>query len=443
MFEPGYKLVLLLYLTGLASFLPSLFEIDPQVPSTVLLLVGGCYLVRHWPVARRLLAKRSFLLWTVLLAFWPLAQFVLLRLGGELVNFRDLGIAMRDSTLLLGAGVVAHVHGWRELQRVLLAALVIVAIGFVLNWIWPQEFLRVSFFQSEVGEFRGRASSFFKNSGRAYVGVTLIALLLTADISRWRLRARLGTLLAMWTLTALTGSRSGLLTALVATGLILWTLRGDLLRQLRFSRQLAVVSAVAAVAIGSVVALLSLGWVGQGFISERYEELARRLTFFTSLGSIDELTAEKSVLVRLEAQRTYLALIAERPFLGHGPAQNRELIAAGSLHRTSHNTFLAGAFDYGVPYALFLLLVIAGLLRARPAAAGADGPSATIVRQVGVLLLIGCLVTAEMFSDPAVIAMLGAVLAFKVAPAKVLRLPASERAVSRPLVHGEAYPAAG
>lgn len=430
MIDAGYKLVFLLYLTGLATFLPSFIEIEAQYTSLALLALNCLYLFHYWPIVRQLLGKRSFQRWAVLLFLWPLLQVLLLMLGGEEASPRSLGVPLRDATLLLCGAVFVYRHGWAELRRLIGIAFVITVIGFVLNWIWPDEFARVSYFQEESAEFHGRAASFFKNAGRAYTGVVLYALLLTADISKLSLRSKVATVLGMWVLTALTGSRSGLLCALAATMLIGWSMRNELRGRLRFSRQLAVAAVILVAMIGSALAVLALSWVGEEFVSEKYESLAERWGFLGKLGSMKVLQEDQSISARLAAQRTYLALIAERPLLGHGPVESRALLDIGILDSTSHNAFLEAAFDYGIPYAFFLALVLVAMVRTRLGAAPAAGLQGTVIRNFGAVVLIVCFATSEILANPAVIAMLGAVLGFKTAPARVLGL--ASRSASGP-----------
>lgn len=219
-------------------------------------------------------------------------------------------------TVLCGYSIGRVLGEWRRIRPIFVLALVVHTASVVLDWLFPGIL--------SVSALDGRPAGFVINpNGTAFIAVTLLTALLAWNrgISVWREVWILA--LALVTIV-LSGSRGGLLAALVVISLFLFRVSfygSDYREMLKHL--------VAALAVGTMlVAVIA----GTALLSEsRLLEIA------------DEgLWVNDASQERLLALETSWKLIAVAPWFGHGSGYSYTL-AIGP-----HNVFLRTWIDHGI-----------------------------------------------------------------------------------------------
>ena len=257
-----FELSLLLNLTSISVYIPTLGI--PGAPVAVaFVLVNLLYLGLHWPVARRLLSKRSILEWMVYLLVWPVVFTLLLALARaplDLVTAAKFHLTI--TSLVLASGVYVYREGWERFRKLAALALAIAAIGFVGQWLVPGLFQRYTA-EGGMPDFQGRTHGFFGGPNAAAQGVAMLTVVTVATLRKTGNLAKFVPVLLMLAMAVATGSRSGMALTGVVALVLAWQMKGSL--HLGGRRLLPGVGAGGLAAAGlilGVVGFVALGWLG-------------------------------------------------------------------------------------------------------------------------------------------------------------------------------------
>jgi len=420
-----FGFVLLFNLAGLSSIVALLSSgARAGEVGALLLACNLAYLAHRWPSARRLLGEKLILAWLFVFA-WPAVNTLLLMILGEIAMSpadyaKNAATALLRATLLLSAAVYVQVAGWNSVRKIGHAAIAVTVFGFVLALLYPGLFASATDMVDAEGS-TGRAFGFFLQPNRAAPSVVVILVLILTDLRRHDLRASLGKILLVVGLAVATGSRGGILLALVVATVWLWSLRRELgginwgLKGLR-----AAMRWVALAAVAGVLVLAALGALGSFLTSRNMTTVGDRLTSLVQLASFESVTSDKSVAARLKAQRTYLGLIAEKPLLGHGPNAVWDYLASSDLERYSHNTFLENAFENGIPHVVVICCALFMSFRQRHRRQVESLLHSNAISQLLALIAFESMIAGGVLQIRGLIVVLGTLLAFQLSPQRVL-----------------------
>ncbi len=422
------QLSLLLNLTGLYSVDVIFFSSSRGLVATILLLFNAFYLAYRWPVASRFLRTEPFVLWLVLICLWPIAHTLLLIVIGDVKlapsNFlRMAGIHLYLATLLLCSGIFVAVRGWKRLQSTVWASVAVTIFGFLLGWLTPAFLSRKAQQTGNIeGEAGGRAFGFFLEPNRAVLAIVALGVVFLTDLDKKRPVRQLLKIVLLMALVAATGSRGGMLVAFGVATVCLWEMRHYLVdRKFRLHEVLAASRWLLVFGTFAAMAFLVLGLLAEELAHRNIGSLGSRIGFFTKLQSIDEIAADRSIEARLKAQRAYLDLIAEEPFLGHGPGESGSVLASGDLVRRSHSYLMERSFEYGILYILFFGIVLVKTYTHRHRRSVERILNSNAVTQLLLAIFCASMVAGGVLMIRGLIAVLGALLACQIFPHRQLR----------------------
>lgn len=414
-----FELSLLLNLTSISVYLQTLGL--PSAPLSIFfVIINLLYLGHHWPTTSRLLAKRSIVEWVIYLAVWPAVSVILLVIANaelELVPFVKASLTL--TSLVLASALYVSLRGWERFRKLAMIALVIVALGFVLQWIIPSLFQRYTASGGGEPELLGRAHGFFGGPNAAAQGIVMLTVVVLAALRETSNQAKILPVATMLILVVATGSRSGMVMSAAMAGLIGWQMRGSLRVGRRKLLPELGVGALAVAAVAMMVAAFAvLPWLGGRLQGGKYQVLGQRIVFWTEVGSTGDVLEEKSLATRLEAQVRYIGEIAKEPILGYGVS----FYGRGLGTKTSHSLFLSQAFKHGVLYSLFLIYLLWRLFWTKSAVPQA-APLARVASNAVLVIVISGLAMAGVLMVRPITVAVGAILGAKVFPMRALRDP--------------------
>jgi hypothetical protein len=396
MIDKLFLVNLILNATGLFRFLAPQFGVEIGNISFALLAFNAYYLLTKWSHLTLLFRRTDMRYWAFILVLWPFYTI----LYAPSLEIREVGLALYYFSLFCGAVVYTMANGLTAMHRIVSISLGISAVGLVLSMVVPEYFQRVALLADARTMYLGRSFGFFMQPNAAAIG---FALLFFGWFSLWRHKNTIMGVVALVTflgLILLTGSRVGVVVAVVVIGLLLassW--RSQLPPILAFRRSYLKVLLLGACLLGGLfwtTRYLSSADYKEGSLLDRISMLMR---FRLAASCIRE---DKSVRYRLAAQRVYWALIKKEPLSGHGLGAETHYSENGPIDRTSHSTILTCWMEYGIfyPIALCLLMVRLYLSRRRARAEGAFG-SNSIFQFVFIVLFLftasGNLLSARVF----------------------------------------------
>lgn len=428
-----FSLVLLLNLTGLFSFVAPLLNVKVATVSVLMLALNLAYLGYRAPRAWTAVQRLPVAAWLVVVLAWPLLTVAY----APVLSLRNIGLQLYYASLLVAATVYVSVCGWRAMQRLAGAAVVVTLFGLLLSAAMPELFAAVARLTESRDQFNGRPFGFFMQPNMAaensiYMSVLWLAGDRQVSVSRTWYRVAV-----MCATVLITGSRSGFAVALVVGLLALMqagaAASGGRVRYTRGVRVLRATSVVLVVAVSFGLLLSVLSTARSGLVGFGLERVRSVLEF----SSGNQVSADGSGAERLVAMAQYAGFIQQRPLTGYGLGANDHYKQAGLLIRSSHNTYLEAGFLYGVPFVLFWVGVMLAMTR-HPARAEVEAAlNSGLVLQLMAALAITALTSNTTLDSRVLQTGLGAMLGALAFPSR-LRTPA--RAPARP-VHAPAVAA--
>jgi hypothetical protein len=360
MIDRFFLIVLLLNATGLFRFVAPLFGVSIGQVSLVLLVVNVFYLIVKMNYSTALLLRGGIGGWLFVLVVWPLTT----TLYAPLIEIREIGLLLYCFSLFFGAAVYTAANGLPAMHRILSVSMAVTIVGLGLSMLMPQSFETVAALARAETEEMGRPFGFFLEPNKLAIAT---GFLFVGWFSLWRRKNTLlevPVILAFLLVMLLTGSRTGMLAAVIIVALIV---RHSWRKQVRSTRQLLKTCVLAAcMAAGIIGASHYLSNVGDS-VARRKDDLIDRmealLSFkFSSDGGLGE---DISVRRRFRAQEVYWPLVREKPLLGHGFGSDTYYQDNGAIIVPSHSAALTCAMEYGVLYPLALSLLMLQLYRKR------------------------------------------------------------------------------
>lgn len=298
------------------------------------------------------------------------------------------------SALVVPVAVLVLLAAMRPAERVVLPVVVLVMVtGAMLVGLLQVSGVRLS--NPFVNDTIGQISGIFANRNHFAVFLACGCLLAPAWAflgerrARWRGLLALG-LMVLFVLTILaTGSRAGMLTAVLAVMIALTLVRHELRRQLARAPRWAFPALIAGVlAVMAMVVVASVA-------ANRAESIHR--TFAVDVGTD---MRSRGLPVVLEMIRTYLPLGSgvggfDPVFRMHEPLA----LLKPTYFNHAHNDFLEVVLDAGIPGGLLLLAALLWWLSASIRVWRARGGTATGTARLGSAILL-LLIVASAFDYP-------------------------------------------
>src|SRR6266699_2200475 len=354
-----FRLALVLNLTGVFVFAAPLLGVSIADTSLVLLAINLLYLLYRWPSTARLLQIAWVLPWILFFLIWPVLSVVY----ASEIDIRAIGLQLYYISLVLGAAVFTYVSGWERFRRTVGVSIVITAVGLGLSLLNPAAFDVVGDLIKASTDYGGRAFGFFIWPNTLSAN-TILMFIIWLAVGRPRLRVETAlTILVLLGRVGVTGSRGGFLTALTVVGVFGFDQMRRGMARYHYTRAVRLFAGAlfAALVIGAVV--LSTQAVVNATSSSEAGTVISRLQFLAR-GDIGQLIeSDPSLGERFFALQQHVALIGQRPWTGYGLGAANRFWEAQEVLIPSHNSFVELAVNFGIPYVIFLILLLSGLVR--------------------------------------------------------------------------------
>ena len=360
MIDKLFFVVLVLNTTGLFRFLAPQFGVLISHISVALLVLNIFYLVVKVRLSTRLFFRGAIGGWLFVLLLWPL----LTLLYAPSLEIREIGLLLYCLSLFLCAVVYTFANGLPAMHRLMSVSLIITIIGLALSMLVPEYFKAVAMLANARSKYMGRAFGFFMQPNELAIGLSLLFI---GWFSLWRHKNSMFKVVAIMGflfVILLTGSRTGMLSAVIAVTFIVspsW--------RKRWRGKLYVLK------IGVLIACLVGGVIGaktyirsiEGQVERQKWDLIDRIETLLSFKLSDDgfIVYTDSVQLRLNAQAVYWSLVYEKPLLGHGFGSDTYYKENGSIFLSAHSTALKSAMEYGILYPVVFVLLMFQLYRRR------------------------------------------------------------------------------
>lgn len=391
-----FFIVLVLNATGLFRFVAPQLGVSIGQVSLGLLMLNAYYLIAKARYSMPIFLRAGKGGWLFVFLFWPL----LTLLYAPSFEIREIGLLLYYLTLFFGAAVYTVSNGLTAMYRVVFVSLILTVIGLVLSMIAPQYFEAVAALAHARVEEMGRPIGFSMQPNKLAINM---GFLFIGWFSLWKYKNTLLEIVAILTFLLamlVTGSRTGMLIAVIIVMLILtysWR------KRVRSSRYLLKISVLIACLAGGILGtsyyLSSIGDSMDRRSGDLLDRMESLLSFKLSKGGV---LKDKSVRERLETQLVYISLIKDKPLHGHGFTADVFYNKNGTIFRSSHSTLLTCAMEYGVlyPFVFGLLMLCFYRKRSRCDAESVFGTN-SIVQFILILLFLfvinGFLLNARTF----------------------------------------------
>lgn len=383
MIDKLFFVVLILNATGLFRFIAPQVGVSIGQVSLVLLVLNIFYLVAKIRYSKPLFLRVGMGGWLFVLLLWPL----LTLLYAPSFDVREIGLLLYYFSLFFGSVVYTVSNGLGAMRRVMFVSLIVTIVGMPLSMMAPQYFEAVGALANARTVEQGRAIGFFMQPNRLAVAFGFLFIAWFALWKRKNSLLEVPVVMAFLFAMLITGSRIGILIAVITVALIL-----------TYSWRKRFASGRYLLKMSILIACLAGGIIGtRYYLSSKSDSVARReydlidrvetlLSFKLSHGSIKE---DKSVQERMDAQAVYLSLVKSKPLLGHGFGSDIHYKKNGTITLSAHSTALTLAMEYGVlyPFVFGLLCFSLYAKRSRRAVEKVFGTN-SVVQFIAVLLFL-------------------------------------------------------
>lgn len=359
MLDKLFFLVLILNATGLFRFLAPLMDVSISRVSMALLGINVLYLFVKLRYASAVFLHGGMGGWLFVLLVWPL--FTLFYAPS--FEAREVGLQLYFCVLFFGAVVYTASNGLPAMYRLLYVSLAITVVGLILSMISPQYFAAVAELADARVEGQGRACGFLLQPNSLAAAMIFLFIGWFALWERKNTLLQVAAILGFLLLMLLTGSRTGILAAVIVAAFIL---APTLKKGLPSGKHFLMVSVLIVCLAGGVAGMrYYLSQVENTDI--RREDLVNRMQTMLSFRLSDHggISDDGSIRERLVAQAVYWSLIKEKPLLGHGLGSDTYYQENGSIFLSAHSQAIACAMEYGVLYPIVCCLLTLQLYRKR------------------------------------------------------------------------------
>lgn len=359
MIDRLFGVILVLNATGLFAFVAVQCGVTIGAVSIALLALNALYLIARVQGCRRVLRRGGVGAWLVVLVLWPLASV----LYAPSLEVRAIGLQVYCFTLFFGTVVYTVTNGLGAMYWVMAVSVCVSIVGIALGMAAPGYFEAVSDLADANVLKEGRACGFLLQPNQMAVS---LGMLFVGWFSLWRRKGgvlEVVTILVLMLAMLLTGSRTGILVAVIAVVFIevperengKWVVGG---RYLKKAAMLGV-----CLAIGVVCARVYLADVkyADGRTEDLFDRMETMLSFRLSEQGVRN---DSSVQARIAAQAVFWSLFRERPLVGHGLGADVYYMERGLIDLAAHSDALTFAVRYGAVYPVALCSLIC-LLRVK------------------------------------------------------------------------------
>jgi len=359
MIDRLFFIVLVLNATGLFRFLAPQLDVSIAQVSLALLMINVLYLFVKLKYTGELFFRRGMAGWLFVLLLWPLCTLFY----APSFEAREVGLQLYFFLLFFGTIVYTASNGLPAMHRVLNASIVVTVIGLVLSMLAPQYFTAVAELATAKVDKEGRACGFLLQPNSLAITLTLLFIGWFALWEHKSMLLQVAVVLGFLLLMLLTGSRTGMLVALIVVTCILapsWR------QKLPSGKYLLTAGAMIVCLAGGVVGIRH--YLLHTINDDVYrEDLINRMQNMLSFRLSDEASIKNdgSIQDRLEAQAAYWALIKKKPFLGHGLGSDAYYQETGYLFLSAHSQALTCAMECGLLYPIVCCLLVVQLYRKR------------------------------------------------------------------------------
>jgi hypothetical protein len=352
MIDKLFSILLVVNVTGLFGFIAPQVGLSIGHVTFVMLVLNLLYLFARLEYSSILLLHGKVGGWMFVLMAWPL----LTMLYTVSIQLREAGLLIYYFTLFLGALVYTAANGLRAMERVMLLSCAVTLFGLVASMVVPEYFWSVA---SLAGAHRlqneGRAFGFFLQPNSLAVSMGILFVGWFGIWSRKTPAREVVAIGVLFVAMLLTGSRTGILMAVITTGLILLPSRMKGLGNSKY-----MVRAVL-LAIGGFAGLIAVGqYLSQaGGEDNRRADLLNRIQTMASFQVSDDGSVQHdgSVKERLQAQMLYVNQIRLKPLFGHGLGSETYYKANLTLVKTAHSQVIISTMQIGLIYSVVFVVM--------------------------------------------------------------------------------------
>lgn len=356
--------VVFLNITNSYTLLSAMTGVSFRIVGVGMIGVLGLNLFFNQQIIKRILRRRVYV--TYLLLFFLVPALSTLIYPSSMIT--NIGYLLLSALIFTNCSILIIRMGWQNMSRYILFSWMTGVSFIVISYFFPDFFERIAIMQhlasSEAGRSAGeakiaqaasgRAFGLYMQSNRACLAMGLHLLMLLPIYFHQRHSSRMIILGVTLFAVLLTGSRGGFVyIGVISLLLVAFEMSNGVRVGGRVQSGLTVAPKYILLTLLSVIALFSAEFYS-GVNDVEISPVQRILESFFD----DEvnLTDDKSVVSRLDAQKVYLQEIAKSPLIGHGLGARAHEKMTGTLENSSHNNILETAYKFGI----FLALVTYG-----------------------------------------------------------------------------------
>ncbi len=360
MIEFLFTVVLILNGTNLFAFIAPFLQVSIGNVSIILLFINISYLLFRFKLTSQILLQRNMWNFTFIFVIWPFLTIFY----SPILEIREIGLRIYTFTLFVCTNVFIIRNGFTKFNRIISINFSLIILGLVLSMVKPEYFQSMAELIGKRNDAMGRPFGFFMepNVQGHVIIYTFIAYF--ALFKHKNTIFFIGSLLSFLLLMLITGSRSGVIVSVIVFSLILFNSS----KQHSHNNQPLVRITLLFIFMFFCLACLKVYLSGiEQSVIRRDDDLIDRMNSMLSFGlnKNDGLQGDMSLYGRTEAQLFYLSFIKEKPFLGYGFGSHALYYESGIFFRTAHSEAVIRAFEYGIFYPLFFVVLILQIFRSK------------------------------------------------------------------------------
>lgn len=411
-----FEVVLLLNLTGLFSFVGIQVGLSIAVSTAVMLAFLGYYAFANYRSVIWYMKIREIFLWASFIFFWPL----LTLLYSEFKDFRAVGVNLYLILLMLGSAIWAARVGVERVRRIFMLAGIIAGAGLILSLLKADYFQSVAEAANAKSWYLGRAFGFYLQPNMAAVNLSFIFALLLPILASSKPRHFGPTTAVFAALVFVTGSRGGILIAITLLLYAYFITHGT--RQARISGQKGKLIAV----LLTVVSLWSAWQILQILGTENSQNDKPAYTVIDRLQAVGAMDwggggLSETAIARIIAFSEHTRGITDSPLIGFGLASSQNSVESGLLTFPSHNQFLELAYNFGIPFMVLFIYILAVLWGRCHQNLATLNAGLNPARMLAIAATLSAVFSNNMLNSRVFFSVLGVILAIKYVPLRVYR----------------------
>jgi hypothetical protein len=351
-----FSSILILYLTGLSTFIPVNLGISTSYFGVILICINILFIFTSKKHLNEFIRN-----WYLLLFLFIFLVFPLLWLPFSIeVRIKKAGILASQTTIFIASYFFILRYGWETFRSLVKGSLCITLLGIILSVFFFDEFLSLSsFVNSDKMAAGARAYGFFlqpNQTSRALILLSFLFLIKNDNFNNVNL-------IFFFTLTfsfsLLTGSRAGIMLIFAVNTIGFSSLIGNnkpkfgtLYISKRLYKTLLLCFLMTLIVIG-------LKFLGDNIYSLYGPGTRNIVTRIASISGLETDVFYHAAAERLGSSKPLIEQIYKKPVIGHGFGMEQTFYSQSNYKVSNHIFFIGRIYEYGFIYFfLFIFLLI-------------------------------------------------------------------------------------